>query len=59
MSYFFDALVLLTLMPSETTFLSKYSIYNIHLFKNVVYIYTNLYLYEPFSKNIFIYFYSY
>ena len=33
----FDALVLLTLIPSETSILSKYSIYNMHLFKNIVY----------------------
>ena len=33
----FDVLVLLTLIPSEKSTLSKYSIYNIHLFKNIVY----------------------
>ena len=33
----FDVLVLSTSIPSETSILSKYSINNIHLFKNIVY----------------------
>ena len=47
----FDALVLLTSVPSETSILSKYSIYNIQTFI-LKYCVSNLSLYEPFSKNV-------
>ena len=47
----FDALVLLTSIPSETSILSKYSIYDIQTFI-LKYCVSNLSLYEPFSKNI-------
>ena len=47
----FDALVLLTSVPSETSFLSKYSIFNIQTFIKK-YSALDLSLYDPFSKNI-------
>ena len=46
-----DALVLLTSIPTETSVLSKYSIYNIQILilKNCV---LDLSSYKPFFKNI-------
>ena len=51
MSHSFDALVLLISIPSETSILSKFSVYNIQTFIKK-YRVSDLSLYEPFSKNI-------
>ena len=55
----FDALVLLTAIPSETSILSQYSIYNIQTFKIIAYwafIYTKLFL-KIYYSTIFFHFY--
>ena len=55
MSDSFDALVLLTSVPSETSILSKYGMYNIkHSLKkilNQIYPYTNLFLKTYYSSS--------
>ena len=50
-SHSFNTLILLTSIPSETSVLSKYSIYNNQTFI-LKYFVLDLSLYEPFSKNI-------
>ena len=51
MSHSFDVLVLFRSIPSETSVLSKYIIYNIQTFA-LKYSVLVLSLYEPFSKSI-------